>query len=683
VHALSKAKTNSSAYPRSAYPRIGSALGCTRGQGRVAAASKVIYSRFAAGSTVFRPFILRLSNHTRYLILGGLVLASALLGLTLSWTSFGQQFDKYAYDFLFRLEPPAPWQPTSIILAIDEPTTSKYGYPAGIRAALADGLDRIRPARPLAVAVDITLTGAGGNPIADAKLEQAFSRTRNLVLSSDLLLEGKGWADPFPRFRQYAVAVGQAHAALDTYDAVSRDLNLEKVAGHDRRWALALATYSAAVGTGIVESPDELTVGSVRIPSSIRDENHQRASRELPDQRMIRIRYVPPSMGHIPQVGIAALDLDPSLVSRFAGKVVFVGLTDQTAVQDRWMTPSSSSIFMPGVEIHANAFETIAHQMFLVDASPLLVLPFSLALAICAGLAYAFAKGWMANALTLFVFITAQLIPAVAFAHSTVWPWLPGTLAVILATASAAAWRHFLVRRELVHAEQEKSRYQGAMQFVTHEMRTPLTAIQGSSELISRYGSMPEAKRRQMADLINSESKRLAKMIETFLSVERMSGGQMELKQERFALHDLVERCAGRARPLAENKHIQIEIANIPIDDLIGDRELMEYAVYNLLTNAVKYSPPQTRVTVYGEDDTGGRVQLSVQDQGIGMDKKEVGRIFEKFYRTKKAEQSGEIGTGIGLSIVKRIINEHGGTISVESEPGKGSKFTLVLKRAL
>jgi signal transduction histidine kinase len=629
---------------------------------------------------------LRVSNHTSYLILALLVLASALAGLAVSWTSFGQQFDKYAYDFLFRLEPPAPWQTTSILLAIDEPTILKYGYPAGIRTALADGLDRIQPAHPAAVAVDMILD-PGSDPIADAKLEDAFSRTHNLVLSCALLPDGTGWDNPSPRFQKYAVAVGQTHAALDTYDAVSRDLTLEKIAGRDRRWALSLAAYSAAAGresaaagqeSAIVESADDLTIGPVRIPSAIRDENHQRASRALPDQRMIRIRYVPPSMGRIPQISIAGLDRNPSLASQFAGKVVFVGVTDQSTVPDRWMTPY---IVMPGVEIHANAYETIARRMFLVDAPPLLVLPCVLALAICAGLAFAFAQGWTANVLALLVLLTAQLIPALAFAHSTVWPWMPGTLAVILATASAAAWRHLLVRRELVHAEHEKSRYQQAMQFVTHEMRTPLTAIQGSSELIGRYGSMPEAKRKQMAELINSESKRLAKMIETFLSVERMSGGQMEMKQERFPLHDLVERCAGRARPLADNKQIEIEIADIPLDDLIGDRELMEYAVYNLLTNAVKYSPPQTRVTVFGENDK-DCVELSVQDQGIGMDKKEVSRIFEKFYRTKRAEQSGEMGTGIGLSIVKQIVNEHGGTIHVESEPGKGSKFTLSLRTA-
>jgi signal transduction histidine kinase len=218
------------------------------------------------------------------------------------------------------------------------------------------------------------------------------------------------------------------------------------------------------------------------------------------------------------------------------------------------------------------------------------------------------------------------------------------------------------------------------MQFAIHELRTPLTAIQGSSELISRYGGMPEAKRKQMADLINAESKRLARMIETFLSVEKLSAGQMEMKQERFALAEVAARCAERAAPLAGAKTIALRLEDVPVAEIVGDRELMEYAFYNLLTNAIKYSPSGTEVRVFGDDDK-GTVRLSVQDQGIGMDKKEVTRIFEKFYRTKRAEQSGEVGTGIGLSIVEQIVVQHGGSIHVESEPGKGSRFTLVLKR--
>jgi signal transduction histidine kinase len=352
------------------------------------------------------------------------------------------------------------------------------------------------------------------------------------------------------------------------------------------------------------------------------------------------------------------------------------------AAGDSWATPYADGNTTPGIEMHADEYETLVQRNFLTDAPLLGVAGVCFLLALSAGLVFALGSGWIANSAAALVVMASQAIPAVAFANSVVWSWMPGTLTALISIALAATWRHLIVRRALVRSEHEKTRYQKAMQFVTHEMRTPLTAIQGSSELISRYGSMPEAKRKQMAELINSESKRLARMIETFLSVERLSAGQMEMKQERFPLPELVERCTERARPYAERKQIEIEIEKLPPDEVTGDRELMEYAVYNLLTNAVKYSPPQTRVRVFGEDDKGGRLRLSIEDQGIGMDKKEVGRIFEKFYRTKRAEQSGEAGTGIGLSIVEQIVKEHGGTIQVESEPGKGSRFTLVLRRA-
>jgi signal transduction histidine kinase len=219
------------------------------------------------------------------------------------------------------------------------------------------------------------------------------------------------------------------------------------------------------------------------------------------------------------------------------------------------------------------------------------------------------------------------------------------------------------------------------MHFVTHEMRTPLSAIQGSSELISRF-ALTEEKRKQIADLINSESKRLARMVEIFLNVERLSAGQMELKHEDIAVKQMVEICLERTRPLAERKHIGLTLEPLA-DDLhvTGDRELMEYACYNLLTNAVKYSPQRTQVTVSGWKDD-GHIRVAVKDQGIGMDQKEVKKIFQKFYRTKKAEESGEAGTGIGLSIVQQIVEQHGGAIEVASRPGAGSCFTLVLPQS-
>ena len=101
-----------------------------------------------------------------------------------------------------------------------------------------------------------------------------------------------------------------------------------------------------------------------------------------------------------------------------------------------------------------------------------------------------------------------------------------------------------------------------------------------------------------------------------------------------------------------------------------GDRELMEYAVYNLLTNAIKYSGPDTAIRVACRVQA-NELRLSVQDQGIGMDAKELRQIFQKFYRTKRAEASGEAGTGIGLTIVEKIVQQHAGRMEVTSEPGK------------
>lgn len=611
------------------------------------------------------------SGTSAYFSLAALMAGSVVLSLALSWTTaFGRQLDNYAYDFLFRLLQPAPWTPASIVLAIDEPTLAKYGGNTGIRSAVADGLERIVAAHPAAVAVDVILAEAS-TPAVDERLEKAFAATKNLVLAS-YLLENQTWNNPIPQFRQHAFAVGHVQASFDRYDSVSREVPLMKVAGRDRRWSLALEAYLAVHGTQILESPDELVVGSLHVPSRLREQH---------DGRTLRVRYPPSAMGRLPRISVAALDAEPALASHFAGKVVFVGET-ALAAGDSWATPYSNGNTTPGIEMHASEFETLAQKKFLTDAPYTGVVALCFLLAIGAGMAFALSAGWVANTVAVAVAAASQAIPALAFTESSVWPWLPGTVTAVVSIAAAAAWRHFLVRRELVQAEQEKNRYQKAMQFVTHEMRTPLTAIQGSSELISRYGSMPEAKRKQMAELINAESKRLARMIETFLSVERLSAGQMEMKQERFLLPELVARCAERARAFAEGKQIEIDVEELPPDELSGDRELMEYAVYNLLTNAVKYSPAQTRVRVFSEDDKGGRVRLSIEDQGIGMDRKELSRIFEKFYRTKRAEQSGEAGTGIGLSIVEQIVTQHGGSIQVASEPGKGSCFTLVLKRA-
>jgi signal transduction histidine kinase len=597
-----------------------------------------------------------------------LLAASFLLALTASWTSFGAQIDNDAYDWMFRLYSPPPWQPESILLAIDEPTLNAFGGVSHLREPLARALEEIAAASPKTVAVDLILAD-NTDPAIDERLEAAMRATPNLVLACQLLPDGSAWEDPLARFRGRAVALGHVHAEPDELDSVGRTLPLEKATGQERRWALSLEAYRVSRGARIVESPTDLDVGGRIIPSS-------RAG-----GRLMRIRYAPPSV-RIPRVSLKALLEDPRLARQFSGKVVFAGVTAQTVVRDWLFTPYSDGRPMVGVEIHANAFETIAQGLFLRDAPLWTVLAFSMLLVIATGIAYGRFTGVVANCLALGILAVAHVTPYYLFTHRVVFSFCAPVSSAWLSLVTAGGYQYLVVRRRLRKSDAERDRYRQAMHFVTHEMRTPLTAIQGSSELMSRY-TLPDEKRKQIAELINSESKRLGRMIEMFLNVERLSAGQMELKRETFAASTLMSGCVRRALPLAERKQIRILTEAAPDDlFLIGDRELMEYAFYNLLTNAIKYSPQRTQVTLAAARRN-EHIQISVQDQGIGLDQKEVRKIFQKFYRTKRAEQSGELGTGIGLSIVEQIVTQHGGTIEVASRPGRGSCFTMVLPAAV
>ncbi len=596
-----------------------------------------------------------------------LLAASFAVALTASWTSFGAQIDNDAYDWMFRLYQPPTWQPESILLVIDEASLNAYGGLPGLRKPLAEALRLISTASPKTVAVDLILAD-NADPVIDASLEAAFHATRNLVLACQLLPDGGAWEDPAPRFRAQAAALGHVHAEPDELDSVGRSLPLEKAAGRDRRWALSLEAYRLSrggAGVQIIESPDDLDVGGRLIPST-------RAG-----GRLMRIRYVPPSM-RLPRVSLQALLHDPRRAAEFSGKVVFAGVTSQNAAKDWMFTPYSTRLPMVGVEIHANAFETIAQGLFLTDAPEWIVLAFSLVVVVSIGVTYSRFTGRTANGLAAGILVIAHVTPYWLFTDRTVFSFCTPVSSAWLSLITAGGYQLLVVRRSLRKSEAERDRYRQTIHFVTHEMRTPLTAIQGSSELMGRY-ALPEEKRKQIVELINAESKRLGRMIEMFLSVERLSAGQVDLKKETFSAAELMAGCVARALPLAERKQIRILTEAAPEDILLtGDRELMEYAFYNLLTNAIKYSPQRTQVTLAAARKR-EHAYISVEDQGIGMDRKEVKKIFQKFYRTKRAEQSGEAGTGIGLSIVEQIVIQHSGTIEVMSRPGEGSRFTMVL----
>ncbi|MFN0168731.1 MAG: CHASE2 domain-containing protein [Bryobacteraceae bacterium] len=610
--------------------------------------------------SVVRQVFAALPPSRRLALYAAVLAATFAIAQAASWSELGALIDSDAYDWMFRLVRPAAGPARSVLVAVDEETLQQSGGMRQIRTLLAEALDRSKDAK--AIAVDVVLSDPG-DPAEDALLEEALRRSGKVVLACEMMPAGGVWEDPLPRFRSAVSAVGHVHAEPDP---VSREVLLHKIAGRDRRWALAVEAYRVGAGVAqIEETPADVRVGSLVIPAS--DRGH----------RAMRIRYRPPESA-IPVVTLAALRRDPALASRLLDRTVFVGVTAISAAKDRLQTPYTGRGQAPGVEINANVFETIAQGTFLVDVPGWVCLLASLAIVLATGLCFWFLSGWAAYAGAFLLLAGAHALPVVLFANSLVLPFTMPVFSAWLAISSAASFQHFVVRRGLLLAEDERLRYQQAIHFVVHEMRTPLTAIQGSSELIGRYPNLPEAKRNQIASLINTESKRLGRLIQVFLDVERLASGQMELRRDSFDAYELIVICVERVRPLAERKRIRIELEPFVELPMNGDRELMEYAFYNLLTNAVKYSPPDTVVDMFARRD-GGEMRISFRDQGIGMDSKEVKQIFQKFYRTKKAEESGEKGTGIGLSIVKQIVARHRGKIDVESSPGRGSCFTLVL----
>jgi signal transduction histidine kinase len=599
-----------------------------------------------------------------------LLLAGSFAVAVLGSRIFGAPLDRAVYDEMFRRYTPAPWQPESVLLVVDERSIGAIpGGTAGLRPPLARALQLVCAAGPKALALDVILADRR-EPAVDNEFATVLRGCPNVVLASQLYSDGSGWEDPLPEFRAASAAVAHVHASPDQ-DAVVRQIPLARRNhnGIERRWAMALEALRLSRHADILEiyGTSTLEVGSSIIPAA-------------GDERMIRIRF--PLPGHrVPTLSLKDLLADPARASIAAGKVVFAGVTAQTE-HDRLFTPYSEGIPISGIEINADAFETIAHGLYITDVPELLVALFALVLVALSGAAFYYLPGWRAYVLGALLIVLASVAPYAAFTRGRVFSFTTSVSSAWLGGITAAAYYHLVTRRNLKRSEAERARYQQAMHFVTHEMRTPLSAIQGSSELISRF-ALTEEKRKQMANLITSESKRLARMVEIFLNVERLSAGQMELKQEIISVGEMIAVCGVRVQPLADRKHIVVTIQPIAPELLVtGDRELMEYACYNLLTNAVKYSPQRTEVTVTGVRN-GARVRVAVQDQGIGMDQKEVKQIFRKFYRTKKAEESGEAGTGIGLSIVQQIVEQHGGEIEVTSQPGAGSCFTLVLPAAM
>jgi PAS domain S-box-containing protein len=241
----------------------------------------------------------------------------------------------------------------------------------------------------------------------------------------------------------------------------------------------------------------------------------------------------------------------------------------------------------------------------------------------------------------------------------------------------AAKNRELEARNEEVErANRLKSEFLSGM---SHELRTPLHTIIGFTELLDEEieGSL-NAKQRRFIGHIHKDSQHLLAIINDVLDLSKIESGRLELQRETFPVLETIEETVSSIRPRCEAKSIQIEI-NVPYDmDLYADRLRFRQILYNLLSNAAKFTPEQGHVRV-GVVRRESFIEVSIRDTGIGIPASQHESVFDKFYQVGQRQAGGLEGTGLGLAITRHLVEEHGGSIHLESRPGEGSCFTFTI----
>ena len=236
--------------------------------------------------------------------------------------------------------------------------------------------------------------------------------------------------------------------------------------------------------------------------------------------------------------------------------------------------------------------------------------------------------------------------------------------------------------KDLTETKEYEKLKSDMISLMSHELRTPLTSINGFAELLTVDDTIP-AQAREFVSIIANESQRMSRMINTFLSVTQLERkDKQEVLKIPLRLDEVVRETIASLQPIAKKKRIRlIEQPAHRIPPVAADKSLITQAVKNLVNNAIKYSPERTTVTVSTALEAEA-VRVCVEDRGFGIPAEAKERVWDKFYRVvREGQEKDEESTGLGLSFVREVVEQHGGRVDLDSEEGRGSRFSFTLPR--
>ena len=254
-----------------------------------------------------------------------------------------------------------------------------------------------------------------------------------------------------------------------------------------------------------------------------------------------------------------------------------------------------------------------------------------------------------------------------------------GILALIIATIIG----YIMAGRAIVPMKEAYDKQKQFAADASHELRTPLAVVMASADLLLADESIQNPFLKEVIQDVKSEVKKMSKLVSDLLLVARSDNNALKVKIQKIDLGDLLKQNVRMMTPLAEKKEIELVGIGFKKVMIMGDEQKIKQLILILVDNAVKYTPNGGKIIVRLENENESRAIFSVQDSGIGIEKEDLDKIFDRFYRVDKVRSREMGGNGLGLSIATEILRLHDGKISVESEPDHGTKFTVELKKKI
>lgn len=391
--------------------------------------------------------------------------------------------------------------------------------------------------------------------------------------------------------------------------------------------------------------------------------------------------------GSFPRTSFKDLIENKISASRFKNKIIFIGTDLGQSTHEYIKTSYSRQVTaMTIVEAHANMLNSLIRNAGVITVPVWLNFLILLALVIISlevVLAMKPIRGLTVLALTLMVF---SMVSYIAFWPFGIWlnmahPLLGMFVAYYLLIPyrliieNRRSWELYQKNKLLVQVEELKTNFIGMM---SHDLKTPLARIQGMLEIVGRDKNPLSDDQKKALKSIQSSTEDLLNFISSILNFSRLESEGVQLHLKSKDINSLVEEVLLKTEFLAKEKKIKIVKELEPLFSMKIDPDLIRQVISNLVENAIKYSPEESKIIIKTEERN-DKVVLQITDQGIGIPEDELSRLFMKFFRSRKAKNSAVKGSGLGLYLSRYFVELHKGTLTANSTEGKGSTFVMEL----